>query len=312
MDHTSSEESDISDSDINDYVEEAYEQLKAQNKVKAPNGTLRCPFCLGKKKQDYKYKELIAHAAGVGKGSANRSARQKVNHLALAKYLQIDLAAESDLPAPPVAPPPLAEAPAADDRYVWPWMGVVVNITSGEIGKEEVGDETYWLNRFAKYKPQGVHFFSVGVGSSAIAIVKFNEDWDGFMNAEEFERAFATYPNAKEAWKAQKTEGGSGIYGWRARSDDFEAEGPIGDYLRNVGQLKSIGDIVHESTQNRHSVVAQLAGKIDLTNETLNELQYKYNERSLSLKRMLEEKDKLHNAFFEGLYLSWLHILYIF
>ena len=94
----SSEESDISESEINDYIDKPYEELTAGKfKVKGLNGNLRCPFRVGKKKQDCKYKDLLQHASGVGKGSANRSAKQNANHLALAKYLETDLVGELDL-----------------------------------------------------------------------------------------------------------------------------------------------------------------------------------------------------------------------
>ena len=94
----SSEESDISESEINDYIDKPYEELTAGKfKVKGLNGNLRCPFCARKKKQDYKYKDLLQHASRVGKGSTNRSAQQKANHLALAKYLETDLVGELDL-----------------------------------------------------------------------------------------------------------------------------------------------------------------------------------------------------------------------
>ncbi|KAL0653934.1 hypothetical protein Bca4012_096625 [Brassica carinata] len=87
------EESEISESEIDDYSQKPYLKLQTGHyKVKKVNGTLRCPFCSGKKKQDYKYKELMAHASGVSKGSVSRSAKQKANHLALAKYLETELA----------------------------------------------------------------------------------------------------------------------------------------------------------------------------------------------------------------------------
>ena len=92
------EESDISESEINDYIDKPYEELTAGKfKVKGLNGNLRCPFCAGKKKQDYKYKDLLQHASGMGKDSTNKSAKQKANHLALEKYLETDLAGEVDL-----------------------------------------------------------------------------------------------------------------------------------------------------------------------------------------------------------------------
>ena len=54
--------------------------------------------------------------------------------------------------------------------------------------------------------------------------------------------------------------------------------------------------------------MADLANEIDITNENLNELQYKYNEKTMSLSRMLEEKDRLHKFFEEGLYLHSLSL----
>ena len=58
----SSEESDISESVIEEYKEKPYERLRdGKLKVKNLNGTLRCPFRAGKKKLDFKHKELHQH-----------------------------------------------------------------------------------------------------------------------------------------------------------------------------------------------------------------------------------------------------------
>ncbi|XP_056167252.1 factor of DNA methylation 1-like [Syzygium oleosum] len=54
-----------------------------------------------------------------------------------------------------------------------------------------------------------------------------------------------------------------------------------------------------DQAQRRHRIVAHLANEIDLTNEILEELQSEYIEKTLSLSRMLDEKDKLHSAFVE-------------
>lgn len=91
MDSSSAEESEISDSEIFGYKDKPYGLLKSgQLKVHGPRGSLRCPFCAGRKKQEYKYKDLFQHASGTAKGSSNRTAKQKANHLALAQYLEND------------------------------------------------------------------------------------------------------------------------------------------------------------------------------------------------------------------------------
>ncbi|KAI4355815.1 hypothetical protein L6164_004554 [Bauhinia variegata] len=294
MEYSSEEESDISDSEIDDYKDKPYEQLRAGKlKVKGLNGTLRCPFCTGKKKQDYKFKDLLQHASGVGKGSANRSAKQKANHLALAKYLETDLASESEPIQRPALPQPVNQHPQQDDYYVWPWTGIIVNING------EPKDSGYWMKQLAKYRPLDVHVFLNEDGLTAQAIVKFNHDWNGFMNATEFEKSFETAHCGKQDWESTKLPTCSSIFGWLARANDYDCIGPIGEYLRQNGKLRTITDIVQETSESRNNIVANLANEIDMTNENLNKMQYKYNEKTMSLSRMLEEKDKLHTAFVE-------------
>lgn len=125
---SSEETSDISDSDIDDYEAKYYSQLKTgRYKVKNPDGTYRCPFCAGKKKQDFCFKDLIQHAKGIG--VSNRKGKTKANHRAFAKYLSADLGTEDSsskqLMAMETNPPP---NPKQDDQFVWPWMGILVNV----------------------------------------------------------------------------------------------------------------------------------------------------------------------------------------
>ncbi|PON57283.1 Zinc finger-XS domain containing protein [Parasponia andersonii] len=301
MEYSSDDESDISDSEINDYVEKPYEQLRTgKYKVKGLNGTLRCPFCAGKKKQDYKYKDLLQHASGVAKGSANRSAIQKANHLALAKYLEAELSSEVDQTKQLVISKPVPQQAEEVELYVWPWTGIIVNVVSEGKGELTFPDSDHWLAKFSKYRPSKVQTFWNEKDPTAEVIVEFNGDWNGFMNATEFEKVFEKDGCSKRNWiDAPEMRRGSNIYGWCARAADYKSEGPIGEYLRKQGKLTTISDIVHERTQNRKNVVANLANKIDSTNEDLDELQYKYNEKTMSLSRILVEKDKLQQAFDE-------------
>lgn len=95
MDHSSDEEIDASgsDSEMDEYENEAYEELKdGKLRVKISDETFACPFCPQKKRQAYLYKDLLQHASGVGKSrSQKRSTKEKANHLALVKYLEKDL-----------------------------------------------------------------------------------------------------------------------------------------------------------------------------------------------------------------------------
>ncbi|KAH6831500.1 XH/XS domain-containing protein [Perilla frutescens var. hirtella] len=271
MGSSSDEESDFSDSEINEYKEKPYELLKAGTyKVKGPNGSLRCPFCAGKKKQDYQYNHLLQHAIGVAKGSASRSAKQKANHLALFTFLEKELADQAE-PLPQVSVPLPASKPEKSELYCWPWMGIVANVQD-EPKNGDCGDRHgYWLKKFSKYKP----------------------------NAMEFEKSFEADGQSKKEWDNRKTSRGSNLYGWFARDDDYNSGGPVGDYLRMKGELKTIADLVQEATKDRNKIVGSLVNEIDLKNENLDQLQIKYNVKTLSLSRMLEEKDELHRSFYE-------------
>ncbi|XP_014516800.1 factor of DNA methylation 1 [Vigna radiata var. radiata] len=295
MDYSSEEDSDLSESEIYDYSEKPYELLRAgKYKVKNLNGTLRCPYCAGKKKQDYKYKDLLQHASGVGKGSANRSAKQKANHLALAKYLEIDLASEGELIQNPALPPVVSQPSQLECvYYVWPWTGIIVNI------KGKLIDSTHWLKEFAKFRPTDSHIFMKDGDMAAQAVVVFNSDWNGFINATEFEKSFETARHGKKDWSSNKLEADSNIYGWVAREDDYNCGGPIGEYLRSKGTLRTVSDIVQEACESRNHIVTNLAKEIEITNDNLDEMQSKFNVKTMSLSRMLEEKDKLHNVFEE-------------
>ncbi|CAG7869044.1 unnamed protein product [Brassica rapa] len=297
---SSDEESEISESEIDDYSETPYLLLQnGKYKVKV-NGTLRCPFCSNKKKQDYKYKELMAHASGVSKGSASRSAKQKANHLALARYLQNELAGDAEpLPRPPPVPPQLNESEAKPGEvYVWPWMGIIVSPLKETDDKEALLDSACWLKELSRFKPVEVHAFWVEQGLIVGVVAKFNSDWSGFASATELEKEFESIGCSKKEW-VEKRGGGSvsKAYGWCARAEDYHSEGPIGEYLSKEGKLRTVSDISQEKAQDRNSVLEQLSDIIAMTNEDLNKVQYSYNKTAMSLKRVLDEKKTLHEAY---------------
>ncbi|WCJ30961.1 XH/XS domain-containing protein [Euphorbia peplus] len=299
MGDSSDELSDISDTEIEEYADKPYQELKAgKYKVKV-NGILRCPYCFGKKKQDYKFKDLLQHATGVGKGSANRRGQQKANHAALARYLLNDLSDGVDPSQMVLVPPPVVPTHQQVEVYVWPWMGIVANIGKNPIDRKSVHDDGYWLKKFEKYKPLKVQTFWDDKEQTGQAVLRFNDDWNGFANSTDFEKSFETLHHGRGNWIKKKTDPGLSIYGWCARAEDHDSEGPVGEYLRREGKLRTISDIVQEANESKNVVVASLASEIDQTNANLDRLVYKYNEKTMSMSRMLEEKDKLHYAFVE-------------
>ena len=166
--------------------------------------------------------------------------------------------------------------------------------------KKSLCDSKYWMERFSKYKPLEVHTFWNENQMTIEAVMEFNSNWNGFLNATEFEKAFEIERCSKEDWNVKKVHHGSSIYGWCARADDYDSQGSIGEYLRKNGKLRTVSDLEQETAQSNKYVVEDLACKIDITNESIGEMQSKYNQKSLSLSRVLEEKDRLHLAFVES------------
>lgn len=147
--------------------------------------------------------------------------------------------------------------------------------------------------------PLEVKLFCDNQARVSEAIVRFNSNWTGFKGAMEFEKSFEASHCSKQEWKSLRKCPGPNLYGWVAREDDYKAEGALGEYLRETGELKTISDLMKEETQGRKKVVANLANEIDMKNENLDELQTKFNLNTLSLRQMLAEKDMLHRSFFE-------------
>ncbi|GMY35649.1 factor of DNA methylation 5-like [Fagus crenata] len=298
MGSCSEEQSDVSDSEIEYYIEKPYEQLKAGKYIiKNPNATFRCPFC-GKRKQEYRYHELLQHASGVGTGSANRrSAKNKAKHLALAKYLEENLVDDSHSTQSKAEPRHVIEHPEQDELFVWPWKGIVANIPRKRKHEKEVHESVHWLKKFSQYQPVEVHVLWKDQDLSGYVILDFGEGWSGLCNVRKFDNDFQAVQHGKKDWDEWKEYPGSELYGWCARADDYHLEGPVGDYLREKAELKTVADIMKESTEERNTTVVNLAKELDITNENLNEMEFKYNEKSMSVSRMIEENDRLHQAY---------------
>lgn len=298
MDLSSEEESDISESEIDDYVSKPYQELEqGKYQVRKPNGTLRCPFCVGKKKQEYAYKDLMQHASGVGKGSANRGAKQKANHLALAKFMENYLSNGLEQVNWPPEPAPVSQPVVQRELFCWPWTGIVVNLSNEE--NEGSSGAEYLKNQFSRCKPVDVEVFCNDQDQTMQAVIIFEKDWTGYHNAVEFERSFEANRCGKKEWNEQKENPGSDMYGWVARADDYQAEGRLGNYLRTNGQLKTLNDIIREAKQGKDSVVVSLANEIEIKMEDLDAMLSKVNEQNMSLSKMLVEKDRMQHVFLE-------------
>ncbi|KAG0487809.1 hypothetical protein HPP92_006620 [Vanilla planifolia] len=258
-DHSSDEDSDFSDSELDYYAEKAYISLKnADHRILNPDGSLRCPFCAGKKKQDYRYKDLVQHATGIG-ASTSRKAKEKANHLGLARFLQKDLAFQA--PPPPTLPPAADPAPSTSDSggnelFVWPWVGILVNLPLEN-----------WVSireLFAEFNPVNVipspeKDRNSGYGE---AVIWFNKDWKGFKDAMSFENHFKVKRLGKKEWDEKKGDCLSGIHGWIARDDDYNSDRLFAKVLRKHGELKTVSEVTEQAARENGMMVAALAKKM--------------------------------------------------
>ncbi|RLN23707.1 factor of DNA methylation 4-like [Panicum miliaceum] len=292
MGSSSEDDYEISDSDIDDREAEVYERLKSGDIKVKDRGIYSCPFCREKKRKDYSMNNLLQHATGVG-SAANRQAKDKTTHRALAKYLKDESAKSSE---PQTQPTMLIEPQNLgnrDNQFVWPWMGVLVNVPTEWQNGRQVGQSGNRLKeQLSRFCPQKVIPLWNYRGHTGNAIVEFSKDWTGFKNALAFENHFEAEGYGKRDWKLKKYRG-SEMFGWVARADDHRCQGPVGDHLRKNGDLKTVGDLESEGTRKTDKLVANLASQIEVKNRHVQELESKCNETTASLDRMMDQREQL-------------------
>ncbi|KAE9461116.1 hypothetical protein C3L33_06985, partial [Rhododendron williamsianum] len=111
MSHSSEEETDVSDSELEEYTEECYKSLMKRGiNVELSDGVYRCWYCQGRKKRDYKYKELLQHCSSFG----SKNLKQKGRHLALVRYMEEQFKANGSMSKSTTE---AIEAPVGNDSH---------------------------------------------------------------------------------------------------------------------------------------------------------------------------------------------------
>ncbi|CAI9092386.1 OLC1v1027608C1 [Oldenlandia corymbosa var. corymbosa] len=317
VDHSSGDDTDMSDSELDEYKDLSYEALKSgKHKVKLSDEIFACPFCSKRKKGDYFYKELLQHASGVGAStSSKRSVVEKANHLALAKFLEKDLSAFADPSEAVTEVDPLADH-EPDEMFVWPWIGIVVNIATQFKDGRYVGESGSKLRdeyTMRGFNPTRVRPLWNYQGHSGTALVEFTKDWFGFNNAMSFEKAYEADQHGKRHWLENNSNlygkrdwlasnpNKSGLYAWVARVDDYKSESIIGEHLRKIGDVRTISDIMEEEARKTNKLVNNLTNVIEVKDMHLKEMASKFKETEGSLDSLMAEKDKQYQIYNEEL-----------
>ncbi|XP_059292753.1 protein INVOLVED IN DE NOVO 2-like isoform X1 [Lycium ferocissimum] len=308
MSMSSEEETDISESEMEEYADTWYQRLKeGYGKEKISGKVYQCPFCSGKKKQAYSFQDLVQHSLGVSKGSQHRKVNDKAKHLGLTKYLNNDLLSKDKLPTSDEMETdqlqPTHDGNDVDEKYAFPWMGIVANLPIDFDGRRYVGKSGSLLRDDLKKKgfnPVRVHPLWNYKGHSGKAVVEFGNDWSGFANAIKFQKSFESQHQGKKDYLVSQDKRDK-LYCWVAKADDFNSEGIVGDYLRKTGDLKSISDIEAEEKRKTGALVSNLVNTVEAKRRSLEEIESKCNETSMCLSNVMMQRDAMIQEYNEDL-----------
>lgn len=289
MDHTSDGESEVEA-----YEADTYALLVSGDlKVMTDEGLYRCPFCPDSK-NDYSLLDLLQHALGVG-SARDRDVKEKADHRSLAKHLQDNPAESAGSVLQSVPTDTQAPQRNREEQFVWPWMGVLVNMPNEYIGRSA----NRLKEHFVSFHPTKVHHVYSKGCPTGNAIVEFGKDWIGFKNARAFENHFEMKGYSKKQWNEMKVRSQEPV-GWIARADDYHSLGAIGEHLRKNGDLKTLNDIMFEETNKTEKLVAHLNHHVKEKETHLMALQSEYSKSAASLEKMMEEREKTIQSYNRG------------
>lgn len=276
---------EISDESSSDYASEGgdeFEETAIQDleegrvSVHNKNGCLWCPFCTQKKKTEFKYADLLQHARGVSKGK--RGAEAGGAHRALVKYLTANMSHMAEPPKERLLhlEQETPERMITDEKLVWPWMGVIMNIDNSKMvdgkrvgpGKREIMS---WFDRFRPKDLQTIWNFH---GHQGIAVIEFNKDMIGYGDAQDFERSFLELGRGKRAWeqKVRSFDGpGRELYGWVVNQQDYNNDDAVGKYLRDKGNLRTVAEVNEAWSRQKDQLLQSLDATIQDQNQKLQD-----------------------------------------
>ncbi|CAL4895640.1 unnamed protein product [Urochloa decumbens] len=227
--------------------------------------------------KEYSLDVLLQHALGVGT-ACDPLAKEKADHRALAEHLKNKLA--ESLPGSVLQPmlmDPHVPQHTRDEQFVWPWMGILVNMPSEFFGKSA----NRLKEHFSSFHPVKVHpVYSKG-SPTRDAIVEFGKDWSGFRNARAFESHFTMKGCSKNCWKEMKHRGTEPI---------GRGNNSLSRILKKSRRCDSFLNRIHRVVGENRKLQSDLQGmmyELDTRNKQIEELsaQSECNSKELELEK---------------------------
>lgn len=197
-------------------------------------------------------------------------------------------------------------ASSSDERYVWPWTGIVANIFGKPKHEPVECDSMYWLRKFEQYKPEEAYVLHCAEDPTGYVVLEFGTEWTGFTQMMKLDTYFLVdHHGKKDYYESRKMGYSSGLFGWCAQAEDYNSEGLVGNFLRQKAELKTTSMVAQESLNEKTETLDHLYGEIGSVNKKISEMESKYIEDYMSLDKMMKEiekkRDLLHQTRAEGL-----------
>eukprot|EP00256_Glycine_max_P055759 XP_014623016.2 factor of DNA methylation 5 [Glycine max] len=184
-------------------------------------------------------------------------------------------------------------ASSSDERYVWPWTGIVANIFGKPKHEPVECDSMYWLRKFEQYKPEEAYVLHCAEDPTGYVVLEFGTEWTGFTQMMKLDTDFLVdHHGKKDYYESRKMGYSSGIFGWCAQAEDYNSEGLVGNFLRQKAELKTTSMVAQESLNEKTETLDHLYGEIGSVNKKISEMESKYIEDYMSLDKMMKEIEK--------------------
>uniref|UniRef100_M8BKM4 Factor of DNA methylation 1-5/IDN2 domain-containing protein n=2 Tax=Aegilops tauschii TaxID=37682 RepID=M8BKM4_AEGTA len=181
-----------------------------------------------------------------------------------------------------------------DEQFAWPWKGVLVNVPTEWKNGRRVGEQGNHLrdqlSQFCARKV--IPLWDKRNGHTRSVIVEFTKDWIGFKNAMDFEYHFEAQGCGKRHGKGQQYHGPE-MFGWIARADDYRSYTPIGYWLRNYTDLKTIADLKNEEERKTGKLEESLDKRVEAMDRDVQELEHEINRTTQLIGKADEDLKKL-------------------